>query len=55
MKKYKIEKNIYDYDKECTHLIFMYSETKRGCNIQKVFAGSRKECMEFINDKKEKH
>lgn len=50
MKKYKIEKSKYPEDKN-THLVFMYSDSKYGCNIQRIFKGSHKECKEFLDEK----
>lgn len=51
MKKYKIERMI-ENDESTSYIVRLYSETKRGFNIQRVFKGTRKECMVYINEKK---
>lgn len=46
MKKLKIEKSLYPEDNK-THLVVMYSHTKYGHGIQRLFKGTYKECKEF--------
>lgn len=46
MKKLKVEKSKYP-DDEGTHLVVMYSHTKYGMGFQRLFKGSRKECLAY--------
>ena len=45
MRKFIIEKSNYP-DQSGTHLVIMHSSTQYGENYQRVFKGSRKECIE---------
>lgn len=47
--KYKVERSNYPEDNK-THLVVRYSVSSHGYNIQRVFKGTYKEC---VNKKKE--
>ena len=47
--KYKVERSKYPEDNK-THLVVRYSVSSHGYNIQRVFKGTYKEC---VNKKKE--
>ena len=44
IKKYTVEKSNYP-DEEGTHLVIMHSVTQYGDSYQRVFKGSRKDCL----------
>ena len=46
-KSYKIEK-VKDEPKKW--MVVRYSETKRGCNIGKIFEGTRQECKQRLEE-----
>lgn len=45
MKKLKVERSS-NPDDEGTHVLFLYSNTERGCSIKRIFKGTYKECQE---------
>lgn len=44
IKKYTVEKSNYP-DETGTHLLIMHSSTEYGENYQRVYKGTRKECL----------
>ena len=52
--KYKVEKSEYPEGNK-TQLVVMYKTSEHGYNIQRVFKGTYKECIEKSKELKEKN
>lgn len=49
MKKLKIELSKYP-EKDKEYILFLYSETKRGFSVRRIFKGTKEECKRFKNE-----